>query len=36
MIELSPNTIAVDVPEDLVRVRAIIETQGEDLETYSV
>lgn len=36
MIELSPNTIAIDVPDDLVRVRAVIETQGENLEKYSI
>lgn len=34
MIEMSPNTVAVDTPEDLERVRMIIETYGEDLLEY--
>jgi 3-deoxy-manno-octulosonate cytidylyltransferase (CMP-KDO synthetase) len=34
MIEMSPNTVAVDTPEDLERVRMIIETYGEDLVEY--
>lgn len=36
MLELLPNTIAVDTPEDLIRVQAVIDTQGENIETYSV
>lgn len=34
MIEMSPNTVAVDTPEDLERVRMIIETYGDDIVEY--
>ena len=36
MIKMSKNTVAVDTPQDLKRVREIISSQGEDLEEYSI
>ena len=34
MIEMSPNTVAVDTPEDLERVKMIIDTYGDDVSEY--
>lgn len=36
MIEMNPNTIAVDTAQDLKKVKQIIQSQGEDVDTYRI
>ena len=36
MLEMDPNTIAVDTPDDLRRLKLVLETQGENIATYSI
>jgi 3-deoxy-manno-octulosonate cytidylyltransferase (CMP-KDO synthetase) len=36
MLGMDPNTIAVDTPDDLRRLKLVLETQGEGIAAYSI